>query len=410
MKLCRKLLFLVFSFSLLQCSELPKELATINRYQGGNKIPIHSQTWTIERGLDELASNVSDLITKKYTRFPIWYFEKNKVDAAKEVVAVANFYQYIKLTEKFIDRLREKNTIFDQAMQYFIEYATTNFYNVTANTLDSIKDAQKFQSQTILNEIPYSIKFYVMNQAYKNLTHEYILAYQSPTTPLDVDICPATDMAAIASIHKIVLWDLKDNGQTDFATTDDNQNKILAFNTNGSVLAVVKDQCSKNTIVFWDVITKKIIVEQSIAFSIKLIKACDNDNTVFNVYVEEALFPRSFSINNINSALLNSITITIDSIVCHQSLCSIWKKREHYMIANPSQNFYAPTLTITKSNCRDFFLCLQAVSNVKSTPESMHIIQAAQMYKDLTKYEQSLINKKIEERLGFFKKIYDTVR
>lgn len=371
----------------LDACQPPQNLTTITHYQHNNQISMPN-SWTKENALNELVNMVHTTIQKKNASFP---FLEDKGETALDIIKTANSFEWIKLTDNFIDRLREKNSMFNQSIKYYIRFAIINRDLVSANSLDIIKNPKETQTYVILNEIPSDIKNYCMNYAYNSIKNEYSMELTFPTVPVDMTICSSTDMAAVVLDDAIFLWDLKANS-TEELTSSNKANYIsLAFNKKGSILAAVEHQDNHYSITFWKINSKKIIAKQTLAFTIKAIKASKKNNRTFNVYVKDSITQSSLPIDNLSINLYSTST--------RQPNNSLWKIYGSYKAPNIKMHLPVYNLEVIKTGCRDLLLCLKAVENTSPKDhESLQKIQSSTIYSLLTGYEQGLVSKKIQER------------
>lgn len=386
-----RMIMIIFSFMGLNACQLPQNLATITHYQHNNQISMHQNSWTKENALNELVDTVSIHIDKKITFSTYFDFLDKKAEVAHDILKAACSYQFLLLTKNFIDRLREKNTLFNKAIKHYIEWAEKNRDTVTGESLDIIQNSKETQPFAILNEIPSAIKNYCMNYSYNSIKHEYSLELTFPTVPVDMTICSSTDMAAVATDDTIFLWDLKTNTTTELTSSNDANYISLAFNKTGSILAVVEHLNQGHSITFWKINSEKIIAKQKLAFTIEAIKASKKNKRTFHVYVKDSIDQTSLPIDNISIILCSTST--------HRPHSSLWKIYGSYKAPNIKMHLPAYALEIIKSGCRDLLLCLRAVENTSPKDhESLQKIQSSTIYSLLTGYEQGLVSKKIQER------------
>src|SRR5204863_4446141 len=70
--------------------------------------------------------------------------------------------------------------------------------------------------------------------------------------------------------------------------------------------------------------------------------------------------------------------------------------QENYKASITSNN----TLSVTKRNCYDLYLCKQAIKNSQKTKETLKKVIQSQSYKQLTNYEKDMVNKKINKKIN----------
>jgi WD domain, G-beta repeat len=325
--------------------------------------------------------------------------EKDFFDIINIIDEYSHTYGFIKTkfdkTISFMNRqpwCNKKNCDYiPKTVGYFINLTKTNINSVTSKTLHTVNDPNALQSTSQLNKLPSYIKKAFIEDVYQhNIKPSYKIILTGHTdTICAIDIHAHTHRAATSSYDDTLqLWDLKTGKLICIFPKDNtfsgknNMVHCIAFNSNGSCLATLTNLVDKSTLIrIWDIqssqlcnIKMKISNINTLYYEDQILMACSNDE------------PSKAHILLIQDNFVTRIPQPIHLSQHMKTNCLTWN---NYKAENPHFKKQS-TITITKENCRDFYLYQQAIKNDASS-FNYEKINATQF----TEYEKDMLQKQL---------------
>jgi hypothetical protein len=296
--------------------------------------------------------------------------------------------------ETLITALCAKNDTFKYAIEYFIDLARKNLDNVTIETLETVQNPSLQQPVAELNALPSFFKQYVMERAYNSIDLTYTISLtKHDDIILFFDLHPSTHRAATSCADKkFRLWDLQTGKIIRIFLNDDYINYIH-FNADGSCMVTASNYDDDTSLIkTWDTQSGHLINTTHLTIPTDTIRyannnmiiACDGKQTVPTITTMAA-----DTLQKITEAkLLYTVYILNSSYINWENV---------YRTENPHIQEFGSTLTITKTNCRPFYLCMQAAKNIQHL--SSHTINEQPLYKKLTTHEKDIVAKEQSEKI-----------
>ncbi len=316
------------------------------------------------------------------------------------------------LNPSFIDALREKNTFFDEAINYFIKLARKNRDNVTCATINAIDNPASHQPVQLLNTIPREIKEYVMQQAYNEITLTYNMILAHPHKVRLLAVHPATDRAVTHSTDsQLRIWDLKTGSAITFQ--ENNPIILIQFNQDGSLMATATHYTTRNNHTKSRIKIRKPLSEKPLhtitqdahVYHINFMQGSSNNILAAFAQEHNNAFGRHDRILTLWQ--LNDIQEPIK--LCSSSPLP-WRQDQLTEFLSDKKKYEGSInddddtiVCIIKKRCVTLHLCKQAIEN-NTHLDTLNDIHATLPYQRLTEYEQQLINKDIAEQISQAKK------
>lgn len=379
-----------------------------------------SQTNNNNAALDEIITNIDAKINEKYLRSSfleqLSITVKSHKDYCNIIATPKQIYPTVAFNEKLLDKLSAKNSIFAQAVDYFVKLARTNFENVTPITLNTVNNPEALQPIPDFNGIDQSIKKYILLRASNQIDHACTIKIASGAPVIDFDICPATDTIAISTGEnkhscRLRLWDLK-TADPLYTFEEENPVHYVCFNTPGNQLATLVAIADKRKIKIWNPLSKQLlhIIEPD----------CENPPyaLVYNDHPTNHLLHACYYIyTQTSEAKVTTetwITNTEHCLSCGSSELEIYADTKMGVEKKPYRafksewdsevnkilirtGFKALALDVTKSNCTNLYLCLQATKKAQHT-QSLTLVTSSNPFKTATRYEQNMITQSLEAK------------
>ncbi len=377
---------------------------------------------TTNLSLEDLVATIDTAIKKKHgtnniisdTFAPFFLSETTLFDI---IDTINQCYPTLAPNDELINTLYDKNNYFKKAIDYFCDIASKNLQNVTCSTLSLIEQPELPQPTRQLNQFLLPIKTYILNKALNQIEHSYEIKCAGHTDMIRCfDISPTAHLAATGGSDKTTrIWDLKTGIQT--RILQNLKSDIVHFNPDGSRLATIEDHYSRH---------KKFIVKEwnphsgDQHWSIESQEGIQNiayaQNTPNNILAifSHNIFCHHYNNNNFEKKYTQTLILLNENNPCPIGTIPLTNGNpEHYDLnwSKSAGNYYAEpptrqirdntTLYITKKNCRELYLCEQAIQNTPTWNErGLLKIAESLSYTMLTDYEKQMVQTQIKEKIA----------
>jgi hypothetical protein len=309
------------------------------------------------------------------------------------------------IPHSLIDALREKNIFFNEAINYFSQYARTNRDAVTYETIDIIDNPKLQQPVTQLNSLAQPIKNYIMQRTQDRcrLTYDISLTHRCMVRLFIIH--PTTDRAVTHSTdNQLRIWDLT-TGKIIMNFQEKNALVLIQFNQDGSLMATA--------------VAYKLKHNDQMKSRIKIRDPLSQGRPLYT-FTQDA---RVYHINFMQFPSQNIIaTFAQEEYDRKDRILTLWQCNDEQKFIKHSCSGPLPwrgdeiieffsdrekyegyldeedekIVLITKKKCPALYLCKQAIEN-HDCVDSLNDIKQKQPYQRLTEYEKELIQKDIKE-------------
>lgn len=391
--------FIPLVFVNLHTTAMDKPLQTIQQSKKTN-----------EFHLDAIVNVIDAAINKKYPNHESFLEKINQLSKGEgyyyDIIAIMRQCyppHSLNITIHLLEKLRAKNSLFDTAMNYFINFFHTSVAYIMPEHLDTCGDYTK-HTGTSIDMFDESVRKYIFEQAQNkqksgSIKNGWMESYTMPLSCgaqiISFDICSATHMAAISTYNKqntymLRLWNLT-NCALQHTIRENGHIFSICFNAEGSQIAAIVANKEKRNIKIWDTTSKTVLHTIEPSFDPEsLIYMTDNNNMLcasHRTYTKNRWqFHTIFwsTGQNKDAQYLGSAPLMLFNI--NVSPAPI--QRGNY--SAQTSTFDLSTLEVQKSNCHNVYLCRQAIQNAPTT-KSLNLIPNTNKFKSLTPCEQNLV-------------------
>jgi WD40 repeat protein len=295
------------------------------------------------------------------------------------------------MNEAAITKLIRKTYCFKDAIDYFCDLAQKNFDNVTFQTLTTIQDVKVQQPTPQLNQLPRTIKEYVMNHVTNN--HSCTIMFPIDAGHIEsFDIHDKSDLIATASYDgTFQLWNLSHAKQ--IHTFPEKANRgLIKFTPDGCRLitaTLYQQNPDESHITLWDVPSRERLGTIKIPYYVKNIALFDNQSNIIDISSILTIMTRF-------KLLSYALTKKNEQFVCLGEC----RSNPYNGSANP-ENYHSTSKKnkfSIKKQCTQLYLCEQAIKNTSDTTLLPNITKTS-IYQSLTPYEKGIVDDKLKEKL-----------
>ena len=337
--------------------------------------------------LDEMISVINNAINKKFPKnnyffnmFTTQLTEEGMFDVIKTIYEC--YGKHCIPSNDLIAALYLKNDFFKQAIEHFITHARTNLENVTGANLSVIADPTMQQPIPQLNHLTPAIRAYCMNRALRKINHTIDIVLPEQMSTVHYDIHSEVDLLVTSSSNGIIhLWNLA-TGKYLYTLPGIFKPTIVRFDFDGLQLLTLT---TENQIKIWDIDSRKAlyIIEQPTPILDALFTKNESD-------AQLAIFSPT---NCKHQSLLSLYTLSKNQKPKPSKPIIVPFQKKHLNLTyqgNYRSFIEGSKLMVSKKHCDPLWFCEQATQksgsfDIKKTP----------VYKQLTPYEQDIIDKKI---------------
>jgi hypothetical protein len=301
------------------------------------------------------------------------------------------------ISKNFITALCKKNNFIAIAVMHFSCYARKNLNSVTIDTLQTINHAHTEQPTAELNVLPLSFKKYIMEDAFNNTKHSYIIPLEHDDYIMTFDICAPAHLVATSTRNQkngsnVIVWDLKTGKRAQEITTEAAV-ASLCFNGTGSHLAASTGYNDGYSIKIWNPTAGTELYTIPIPSNILHLGYMDNTAGDKNVL----LCHRSGGLDK--RIIIDEWALTTKEPL-HKRSCAIFAqyympygyKQGNYHVIHPLDHLKPLSkdniLEVKKKNCNHLYVLEKAIIN-STTANALQKLQCMQLFQDLTEYEKN---------------------
>jgi len=290
--------------------------------------------------------------------------------------------------EKIEEYTQKTDSLLGKIIKILIQQtAHLHYEQVTCDTLPTINNPHAQQPSSALNNLPLSVRTYVMTRAYDNINENFEWIKISPNVD-DIDIHGTANLVATANdvdgtFH---IWDL--TTRTAHTLSKKSVDGTVKFSSNGSQLITGTLHQKKPLAIhidIWNCHTKKIThtIERSQVLSYWYLEnKSDNSSTLVLIDGEGSLLLYTIKENTppmCSEYIKMGIKNSLPSITHNGDYGYNWDNSWLY------------------KKCTAYYLCAQAIQNT-TKKESLPNTKTASLYLSLTPYEKNGIEKRLKEK------------
>jgi len=349
-------------------------------------VPTQRNTPIPDRNI-EIASTAID---HKYNTFSD-HFSSDTDDKCFDIIKIATTHCGQNIDARAINKLYNKNSLFQRAIGHFYRLAQKNFDNVTCDNLAVLENPQLIQPVSQLNGLPPTIKEYVMNCAYRSIGYKHTITFSEKNDDINnVDFYTHNHLVATASCNgKFRLWNLATQKMA-CELTEPSVNGYVKFNNQGSLLATATNPQKGTVVQIWDVSAQKLMhtIQQKSPITYLDFLRNTSENILVTFGAETSLYMLK---ENTEPIYLGSSTMLRKPAA------------EGYRDYHLSGNYCEPIRTrglacYVMKQCRDLYLCQKALENTYQR-DSLDKVTKTILYKRLTSHDKDMIDEQLKQKM-----------